>query len=125
MNNIEIFVDENDYPHLVSVEQAKYIKSEFKTWNDLKEHLLNKWNVINGDNYSIVRADHEFKFLLSLYDYLKDGHIGEEILFFTNGMNIRNFSLGDYITLLNIPNRILENNIYRHIRNNVEEYLKS
>lgn len=127
MNNIEIFVDENDYPHLISVEQAKYIKGDFvpKIWRELKEHLLNKWNVINGDNYSIVRAEHEFKFLLGLYDYFKDGYISQEILFFTNGMNIRNFTLDDYITLLNIPNRILERNVYNRIRNNVEEYLKN
>lgn len=127
MKDVEFYVDENDDVHLVSVEQVKHIKGDFvpSIWKELKEYVLNKWSIIEGDNESIIRADHEFKFLLGLYDYLKDGYESEELLYFTHGMSLKNFTYRNYVEVLNIPNKVLERNIYNYYRSHIEEYLKS
>ena len=124
--DIEYFVEDCDFK-LVSAERVKCMKGNIvpPIWKELKEFVLNKFSNIELREEDIIRAEYEFKFLIDLYNYFREGYESNNILCFTKGKKIEDISLEEYKDMLNTPTKELEAYFAEVESRNLAERLKS
>ena len=109
MKVIQYFVENGNYK-ILSVEKAKCLKGKLVNpiWVKIKKYLIDKWNNVNLNKETIIRAEYEFQFLLDLYDYFKNGNKEIGLTCFIKDKEVEKLSFEDYVKLLNAPTEEIE-----------------
>ena len=124
--DIEYFVENGDFK-LVSVERVKCMKGNIvpPIWKELKEFVLNKFSNVETTKENIIRVEYEFKFLIDLYNYFREGYESDNLLCFTKGKKIEDISLEEYKKMLDTPTKELEAYFDEIESKNIAERLKT